>query len=234
MGASLKNPDVYGKLSANSSDGGITVSANKKAAEGSYEIQVLQTATRHRIAAQGFKDNDSTPISAAGGTFSYRLGEGTLKTVEVDATTTLKGLAEKINEAGSVTASIVNDGSDLNPYRLVLTAKGDGKENEIVIEQNDTLLNFSDKQIEAASPDSSNSDDYLGTVTSSGTYTGDTNTSYVLEIMTDGAADGSAKYRISTDGGLTFNDNNGVGFAVTSGGPLDLGNGVQIRTRRGR
>ncbi len=228
VGSSLKNPDVYGKLSASSSDGGITVTANKKAAEASYDIEVLQTATSHRIAAQGFKDNDSTPVSAAGGTFSYRLGEGTLKTVDVDASTTLKGLAEMINDAGSVTASIVNDGSDLNPYRLVLTAKADGKDNEIVFEQNDTLLNFTDKQIEAASADSANADDYLGTVTSGGTYTGSANTSYVVEIMTEGAADGAAKYRLSTDGGLTFSDNNGLGFDVTSGGPIDLSNGVEI------
>ena len=87
VGSSLNNSDVYGKLSASSSDGGITVSSTKKAAEGSYEIEVLQTATKNRIAAQGFEDNDSARF---GGRqyFSYKLGEeGTLKTIEVEATT---------------------------------------------------------------------------------------------------------------------------------------------------
>ena len=111
---------------------------------------------------------------------------------------------------------------------MILTATSPGKDNEIVITENATSLNFADKQIEAVTVDEDNSTDYAGTVTSSGTYTGTENTSYVMEIITEGAADGTAKYRLSTDGGLTFDDNGGLGYAVTSGGPVPLANGVNL------
>jgi flagellar capping protein FliD len=228
VASSLKNPDVFGKLEASSTDAGLSVTAKKTAAEGNYKVEVQQIATKHRVAAQGFKDDSTTAVAALGGTFSYQIGSGTEKTIELEATTTLKELAEKINESSGITASIVNDGSDQNPYRLILTAKTPGQDNEIVINQNPTTLNFSDKQIEAVTIDEDNAAEYLGTVTSGGTYTGEENTSYVMEVITEGAADGSAKYRLSTDGGLTFDDNGGVGFSVTSGGPLALANGVTI------
>ena len=228
IGTSLSSPTVYGKLDGSSTDGGMSVTLNSKASEGSYQVEVLQTATKHRIAGQGFKDQDSTPVAPGGGSFVYNLGGGTSKTIELEATTTLKEFVEKINDAGLVNASIVNDGSELNPYRVVLTSKASGTKNQIVIEQNDTTLNFSDKQIEAATTGPGNSSDYAGTITSGGTYTGDENTTFVIEMMSDGAADGTAKYRLSTDGGLTFSDNGGVGYSATSGGPIDLGHGVTI------
>ena len=78
----------------------------------------------------------------------------------------------------------------------------------------------------AASSD--NAADYDGAVTSGGNYTGDANTTFIVEIMADGAADGTAKYRVSTDGGLSFDDNGGIGFDVTSNGPLAIADGVTI------
>jgi len=228
VASSLNNADVYGKLEASSTDAGISVTAKTTATEGNYTVEVLQVATKHRVAAQGFKDDSATAVAALGGTFAYQIGDGTEKVIDLETTTTLKGLAEKINENSGVTASIVNDGSDQNPYRLILTATTPGKDNQIQVTQNSTTLNFDDKQFEAVTVDSDNAADYLGTVTSGGTYTGQENTSYVMEIITEGAADGTAKYRLSTDGGLTFNDNAGSGFAVTSGGPLSLANGVTI------
>ena len=44
---------------------------------------------------------------------------------------------------------------------------------------------------------------FAGTVTSSGTYTGDTNSTYALKIVTPGAF-GTAKYQKSADGGRTW------------------------------
>ena len=148
----------------------------------------------------------------------FTIWGGYQKTIELEATTTLKEFVEKINDAGLVNASIVNT---VGTQPLVDL-------HQIVIEQNDTTLNFSDKQIEAATTGPGNSSDYAGTITSGGTYTGDENTTFVIEMMSDGAADGTAKYRLSTDGGLTFSDNGGVGYSATSGGPIDLGHGVTI------
>ena len=130
--------------------------------------------------------------------------------------------------AGGVSASIVKDGTGSNPFRLVLTSTKEGEAGMVNIVDNDTSLDFGNKQIEAVFANNNNSDDYEGEVTSGGSYTGTANTTYIVEIMAEGAADGTAKYRLSTDGGLTFDNNGGLGFDVTSAGPVGLANGVNI------
>ena len=65
VASSLTNPDVFGKLGASSSDAGVTVTAKKTAAEGNYTVDVKQIATKC-IAAQGFKDDNSTAVSHLG------------------------------------------------------------------------------------------------------------------------------------------------------------------------
>ena len=50
---------------------------------------------------------------------------------------TLQGLANAMNNAGAgVTASVVNDGSGNNPYRLLLTSNQSGADNTIQITNN--------------------------------------------------------------------------------------------------
>ena len=52
------------------------------------------------------------------------------------------------DEGGGVSATLVNDGSDTNPFRLVLTANSAGEDNRVNIVENDTTLDFADKQID--------------------------------------------------------------------------------------
>lgn len=50
------------------------------------------------------------------------------KTIDIGAADTLDQLVNKINSAGAgVTASVINDGTDENPYRLVLTSNTSGE-----------------------------------------------------------------------------------------------------------
>ncbi|MBU0551757.1 flagellar filament capping protein FliD [Myxococcota bacterium] len=226
----LNEDDLFNQRTVSVSDDSIaSVSVEASAPTGTYSLEVLQRATAHRVAAQGFIDDNATGISAAAGTFSFKIGDGELIEIDVDESTTLRQLADAINEQGAaVRADIVNDTSATQPYRLVLTATTTGDDGRVNIITNDTALNFADKQIEEAVADAGNAADYTGAVTASGTYTGEENRSYIVEILQDGAADGAARYRLSTDGGLTFDDNGGAGFAVTSGGPIDLGDGVEI------
>ena len=141
----------------------------------------------------------------------------------------LDAFAQELNSSGaSINASVVNDGTGANPYRLVLTSSKEGEAGVINIKTNDTTLDFANPQIEAVTVDSDNAADYNGSVTSGGVYTGDKNTTFIVEIIADGAADGTAKYKVSTDGGLTFDDNGGIGFDVTSAGPLGIADGVVI------
>jgi len=59
---------------------------------------------------------------------------------------------------------------------------------------------------------------YTGTATSSGTYTGLYSKRYVVEITTPGAV-GTAEYRVSEDGGVTWGPNT---FTTSLAGPTDV------------
>lgn len=226
----LADSNLYSQVNASSSDAGVlTVSASNDAALGNYSVEVLQVATRHRVAAQGFVDKSGTGIAADAGTFSFRVGDGDAVEIDVDGSTSLQDLARAINDAGAgVRADIVNDGSSLNPFRLVLTAEQTGSDGLVTVVENDTTLDFENTSIESAVAADGNSADYGGTVSSGGAYTGTDNTTFIVEIITEGAADGTAKYRVSTDGGLTFDDNGGAGYDATSAGAIELADGVTI------
>ncbi|MGC6416966.1 MAG: flagellar filament capping protein FliD [Bradymonadia bacterium] len=230
--AKFSDSDIFGELQVNSSNTAILSARSRfgTAEPGSYSVKVKQAATSHRIAAQGFADKTGTGVAAAAGQFSFKIGpSGSVTTIDVDESTSLQAFANKINDAKKgVTATIVDDGSALNSQRLVLTATSEGENGTIIVTENDTSLDFANKQVEAVVADSENAADYEGTVTSGGTYTGTANTSFIVEIMEEGLADGTAKYRLSTDGGLTFDDNAGAGFDVTSAGPIGLADGVTI------
>ncbi len=115
----------------------------------------------------------------------------------------IEGLRDKINSAGAVgiRASISNDGTGSDPYRLILTANDSGSANTIYITQNDTDLDFANKQVEAAYANTSNT--YTGTITSAGTYTGTTNKTFLIEAVTAGAS-ATATYKYSIDGGVNW------------------------------
>ena len=226
----FNNAALYGQVNSTSSNSSVvTVDPGPSAPVGTYELEVLQTATSHRIASQGFVDDSSTGITAGDGQFAFFVGDEDEVILDIDGSTSLRDLATEINDGDyGLQADIVNDGSPINPYRLVLTAEQSGNDGVITITQNDSTLNYATTAIEAAFADEDNSADFEGAITSGGNYTGEQNTTFVMEIIGEGAADGTAKYRISTDGGLTFDDNGGFGFDVTSGGPMVLADGVFI------
>lgn len=224
--------NLFGNITGTSSDEGIvSVSVTDSTSVGSQQLKVMQLAVNHRMAGAGFVDDSGTGVAAAGPnqTFSFKVGSGAVVDIAVDDTVSLRQLADAINDAGAdVQADIVNDGSSTNPFRLVLTSNKAGNDGLITVTNNDTSIDFANTVIEASTADAGNAADYTGTVTSSGSYTGAANTQFIVDIITAGAADGTAKYRFSTDGGLTYNDNAGAGFDVTSGGPLALADGVEI------
>lgn len=202
----------------------LTASTSNSASAGTYSVKVLQVATANRIAAQGVATIDSTPIAAGAGSFSFKVGSGAIKTLSVTASTTLTQLRDAINSdsTSGVRASIVSDGTGTNPYRLVLTANSTGAANTITILTNNTTLNFATKSIEAASASSTNAFD--GTVTSSGTYTG-TGTKNIVAKITTAGANGTAKFAVSTDGGITFGPDNQFTTSTTA---QDISGGLGV------
>ncbi|WP_447972126.1 flagellar filament capping protein FliD [Nitrospira sp. Kam-Ns4a] len=203
----------------------VSASATSDAAVGQYQVMVSQLAQAHSIAAQGFVDQNTTAVAGSSGTFKFRVGPAGKETsVAVSTRMTLVQLRDAINAAGGdATAAIVNDGSGSNPYRLVLTAKNAGAANTISITSNPTDLDFTNKKVEAAYAATTNS--FTGTVSSNAgnTYTGTTNKTFLVKIVTAGAA-GAATYKYSTDGGVTWLGSNGAAYngsnAITTQGAL--------------
>ena len=207
-------------VSVGSTTSGITLlsaSANRTAVPGTTQVKVNQLAQANSIASQGFVDDDTTAVASAAGTFKFKVGTaGAEISISVTTSTTLVQLRDAINSAnGAVSASIINDGSGSNPYRLVLTAKESGTANNISITSNPTTLDFTNKKVEAAFANATNS--YSGTVTSNegNNYTGTTNKTFLVKIVTGGDP-GTATYKYSIDGGITFLGKDGAEFDGTN------------------
>lgn len=231
VASSVNNPDNFntntvsvGKTTLGASL--LSATANSTAAKGTYAVSVKQLAQAAKLAANGFVDQNATSVASGDGTVKFKVGNaGTEYSVTVSAGTTLQALRDAINaKAGSVTATIINDGTGSNPYRLVLAANESGASNSITITNNDTTLDFTNKKVEAAYAFTGNS--FAGTITSNAgnNYTGSTNKTFLIQAVTSGAP-GAATYKYSIDGGLTYL---GYGGAAYNGaaGPATSGAGI--------
>ena len=119
-----------------SDDSYLTATANGRVATGTYDLQVRSVARNHQIASQGLSTED---IAAFGtGTIQVAVGGMSSRTITIDAgNNTLTGIKDAINNARiGVTATIINDGSASNPYRLILSADKTGLSNQISITSN--------------------------------------------------------------------------------------------------
>ncbi|MFT4246805.1 MAG: flagellar filament capping protein FliD [Pseudomonas sp.] len=114
---------------------GFTASAASGAAVGSYDIEVVQLATKHKLTTAAY-DSDATVGS---GTLSISAGDESFD-VSISSTATLSDIAKAINTAAAgkgVVASIVStDDGD----RLVLTAADTGEANAITVTSSDSSL----------------------------------------------------------------------------------------------
>jgi flagellar hook-associated protein 2 len=212
----------------------LSATTTSGAAAGSYTVYVDQLAQAHKIASQGWADENSTAILdsgsyPSGGNFSFRIGDsGAITDIQISATTTLQELRDMINSADAgVSATILNDGTDTNSYRLVLTSDTTGASNDVQVTTNVTQLDFTNKLIEEATADTTNSGTYTGSVTSNTMedYEGTANKTYIIETMTAGSvgAAGDARYKYSTDGGINWDDNSGSGFKFYTGSLIKIG-----------
>jgi flagellar hook-associated protein 2 len=130
----------------------LTASSSGRVATGSYSFQVRSVAHNHQIASQGFSAED---IAAFGtGTIEIGVGTASAQTLTIDASNnSLTAIKDAINNArAGVTATILNDGSESNPYRLVLSADKTGRANTISITSN--LTGGPDLNFDSASFDS--------------------------------------------------------------------------------
>jgi len=177
-------------------------------ATGSYTISVNQLAQNHQVASQGFADTDTSTIGT--GAYTVQLGMSSARTITIDSSNnTLEGLKDAINDADmGIKASIINDGSENNPYRLLLTSSSTGLENEISITNSlsggDVDIDFENSSFDA--PEMLN---WSSTATSTislgptASYTGSENKTYTFTVQ------GSDSLTVGTDE-ITINWSDGT------------------------
>ncbi|MCV3402975.1 flagellar filament capping protein FliD [Campylobacter sp. IFREMER_LSEM_CL2090] len=113
------------------------------------KVIVDQLAQKDVYQSNGFKDKTSTVMGSLGiegdsnGKASFTITQdGKDYKIEIDKSTTVAQLAEKINSAtgGKIEAKLVNTGDRDNPYRLVVQSTETGTKNNISFSGNDDLL----------------------------------------------------------------------------------------------
>lgn len=115
----LDTSGEFSALKASSSDEDVLqVSANSKAAPGSYTVEVLSRAVAQKDMSQGY---DSRLDSVGSGTVSITI-DGVTRELELVGYNNLESLATLINDnVDGVGASVLYDGSATGGYRLVLS-----------------------------------------------------------------------------------------------------------------
>ncbi len=229
-----------GRTATSSNPNFATASASSGALPGVYSFQVNSLAQAQETASQGF---DSANSLITQGTFQFQVGSGAVNTITINNTNdTLQGLADAINNANAgVTATIINDGSSSQGYRLLLTANNSGTANAITITNNlaadsgtTQRPEFNTTYIGAAVTGSN----WSGTSTptsnaGSGSYTGSGNDAYTFTVTNGGT--------VGTDNGITlaYTDSTGTNTGTITLNSGDAGvlktvaQGIQVQFNAG-
>ena len=114
-----------------SDDTVLSATSNGTVASGNYSVSVLSLAQNHQIASRGV--DDSTTGIFGTGTIQISVGQAGMTTINIDSdNNSLVSIKNAINDANAgVTASIINDGTSSNAYRLLITADDSGAANVI-------------------------------------------------------------------------------------------------------
>jgi flagellar hook-associated protein 2 len=144
----LSTTAKFNAQSASSSDSSVfTISSDGSAAVSNYAVTVNQIATSQKLSSGTFANTTDVvgtgtltiafgTYNATGNSFTANANKSNLSITIDSSNNTLAGVRDAINGAnGSVTASIVNDGTS---NRLVLTSKDTGLENSLKITVADT------------------------------------------------------------------------------------------------
>jgi flagellar hook-associated protein 2 len=128
---------IFAKCSATSSDEDtVLAEASNATSGGSYSISVTSLAQAKSMASSGFADATSGLIGT--GTIAITTGSGDPVTITINSTNnTLNGVRDAINNANAgVTATIINDGSTSNSYKLLIRADEMGTANAFTVTDN--------------------------------------------------------------------------------------------------
>ena len=132
---------AYLSSDGTSADSLVGISVDEAAATGTYDIEIQQIATAHKVASDAV--SDATADLGYDGEFAISTASGTAVTIDVDSDDTLTELAYLINletEETGVSATILQ--VDDNDYRLILTAEDTNQEITITSTSGDDVMNL--------------------------------------------------------------------------------------------
>lgn len=246
----LASPSLMKNYTANSSNTSVaTATASSSALPGTYSFTVNQLAQANTLGSQGIASTSTTVAGSGTGTFNITVN-GTTTDVTLNSTTgyTLADLAQAINNANAgVSASIINDGSANDPYRLVLTSNTTGTNSAISITNNlsggSVSLNFNSttinptywvKQIASTDALPADTGTYTGTQTQTYTFTaqnsGTVGTNAITYDWTNSSGQSGSFTVPSTETGTTsyYIDGSTSSNSTNSGIELTFTNGKTV------
>lgn len=105
-----------------------------KVQPGTYELEVVSLAKRSSLISSGFS-SPTEPVMGLGYIVYYNSNGKKEEIFVPESASSLQGIADRINNnsESQVQATVIKDGSDPDrPYRLILNAKKDGLDDEVV------------------------------------------------------------------------------------------------------
>ncbi|MBF7044216.1 flagellar filament capping protein FliD [Campylobacter volucris] len=223
------------------------------------KVIVEQLAQKDVYQSNGFKDKTASVMQSLGiegtdGKASFTITQdGKSYKIELDQSTTLTELSEKINAAtgGKIEAKVVDTGDKKNPYRLVIQSTETGTQNNISFSGDDALLKGMGWELDKNSISAgglfgfrpsgdgpkdqiSGKTDLTGNILDSGSEkvsftfvvkNGDTYDRYTIDITKDTTYDSLAEdIKKQTNGKVEFDPKKGT-FRATNGGELSIFDG---------
>ncbi len=139
----LKTVDkVLVRTAASSNTSILTAVAGEGAGRGTTTFNVSQLARGSVASSTVGVASAATTVASSDGTFQFQVGAGALQSVNVDSTTTLQQLADRINNLhAGVTASAINLGTASSPeFRLQIVTAETGSASTVAVVHDDTSL----------------------------------------------------------------------------------------------
>ncbi|WP_075880542.1 flagellar filament capping protein FliD [Vreelandella massiliensis] len=133
--SALGDSSLYESLSASTSGEAVSAAADETAMPGRYDIDVTSLATRGTLASTGVADPEAAISGGTDQQMEFTFGDDTnsSKSVAIPANSSLEEIRDAINadENAGVNATIINDGSGSNEFRLALTSRETGADASI-------------------------------------------------------------------------------------------------------
>ena len=131
----FKNGEIFQKRLADVNGSSVSATVNSGVKVQSISMDVKQLAQNDIYQSKGY-DSEDSKINDTGDDQTIHLGYGDeKKDITIKDGATLSDLRDAINNADiGITASIIDTGSDDNPYKLVLKGNDTGKDNIIKLD----------------------------------------------------------------------------------------------------